>query len=1015
MTNGLCLLSPGQLAISQELKDYSVLKQLQLARDRFFIIFFEKLECCDTSSQSFDEIRSALIRQTLEDDLEHIEAVEESISISVFELLSSICSSSERSCIQILKNDAFCRSWRKILLIKRTLSEKIVCLRLCKTTLGQVDKKSQEAFLRCHEIPTILFEMCTIEQDEMIMELVFEILDIIIANKTSSELKTMLRFGLDTYLGLGQEYAQSGKNRLLILWQSSIRSLIASNLISSNMDDISIAICCGLRVSYDPDVLCATWQNLHALLEQATTWERLCPCIFDVGFKPNIIMSSLHLLRKCEDNIYTHDKAVAFFIDCLAKILREVSEESEIRNNILEGSEQVILLRVMSLYSEISEKCLASFLNFLGVALEDSGCKQRLASKFAKSGFLATCIDLLGDPQTSSQTRTNTVAFLAKLIQNLGFADASVTNRFSILESISFENLINQEVDGNLEVMNDVSLVSSTICLLAASLYFGETICNRDLLETWINRISQNYCHVISPSGNAKNFLLILMKVEQKGAKLELESAFIEDLCSCVTTDDLLQDPELIVHMHIWVSQSFQETTAKALLQLWVENRRSMEISDHLKHQELQLMNFIACKYGTPSNCLIDLLNGSRSQETTAELLQMIRDWVSQETSSGVALLIRSGLIENMFQLLLVHAKNEPLYEKIVDSISGILWHSEAKLSLLKIQTIHKLSLRMQEDIFKSTSLSKQSTCQLLGALFIKFLNVSECHAVFQNLRLCILSSFESLKREPVNMLMICFLAVVDKSGEIVDVLLDGTFLNKFLVSISNSIEICHIQPSIVSITSISYIYTHLIEQLVANTTCKLVIQKLCGAAYRALLFCIQAIVDPGWPAQIKQEFLVPVLEALVSSCCFGSKLFRLPWFKIILNKAFANISKLSLKRSEFETVANLSVWFSFLTIILKTGRENLKDFFSDEHLYQMKDFTKQAKSFPDLFPSVLEFWNNAARFLQLKDALKHSLSRIFKHSFERLESNIVPPTAQNKSCVITRAMPWFPQELILR
>ena len=65
--------------------------------------------------------------------------------------------------------------------------------------------------------------MCTIEQDEKIMELVFETLDIIIANKTSLELKTMLRFGLDTYLGLGQEYARSGKNRLLILWHSSIR------------------------------------------------------------------------------------------------------------------------------------------------------------------------------------------------------------------------------------------------------------------------------------------------------------------------------------------------------------------------------------------------------------------------------------------------------------------------------------------------------------------------------------------------------------------------------------------------------------------------------------------------------------------------------------------------------------------------------------------------------------------------------------------------------------------------
>eukprot|EP00960_Hanusia_phi_P058860 764000-Hanusia_phi.AAC.4 len=480
MTNGLCLLSPGQLAISQE-----------LARDRFFIIFFEKLECCDTSSQSFDEIRSALIRQTLEDDLEHIEAVEEKLEKNTVDQEDII----RKDCLSQIVQDYFGAGGQEI----------------------------------ARGIPA-LFEMCTIEQDEMIMELVFEILDIIIANKTSSELKTMLRFGLDTYLGLGQEYAQSGKNRLLILWQSSIRSnmLWSEGIIRSGSDTLS-------------DVLCATWQNLHALLEQATTWERLCPCIFDVGFKPNIIMSSLHLLRKCEDNIYTHDKAVAFFIDCLAKILREVSEESEIRNNILEGSEQVILLR------EISEKCLASFLSsltvgalpnltintdFLGVALEDSGCKQRLASKFAKSGFLATCIDLLGDPQTSSQTRTNTVAFLAKLIQNLGFADASVTNRFSILESISFENLINQEVDGNLEVMNDVSLVSSTICLLAASLYFGETICNRDLLETWINRISQNYCHVISPSGNAKNFLLILMKVEQKGAKLELESAFIEDLCS---------------------------------------------------------------------------------------------------------------------------------------------------------------------------------------------------------------------------------------------------------------------------------------------------------------------------------------------------------------------------------------------------------------------------------------------------------------------------------------------------
>ena len=80
--------------------------------------------------------------------------------------------------------------------------------------------------------------------------------------------------------------------------------------------------------------------------------------------------------------------------------------------------------------------------------------------------------------------------------------------------------------------MNDLSLVSGTIGLLAASLYYGETICKNHLLETWIDKISKNYSHLIHQTGNAKKFLLILMKIEQKGGRLELESAFIEGLCS---------------------------------------------------------------------------------------------------------------------------------------------------------------------------------------------------------------------------------------------------------------------------------------------------------------------------------------------------------------------------------------------------------------------------------------------------------------------------------------------------
>ena len=331
--------------------------------------------------------------------------------------------------------------------------------------------------------------------------------------------------------------------------------------------------------------------------------------------------------------------------------------------------------------------------------------------------------------------------------------------------------------------------------------------------------------------------------------------------------------------------------------------------------------------------------------------------------------MIRSGLIEIMFQLLLVHSKDEELYARIVESISAVLWHSEAKSTLVSTQTIHKLSLRMQEDIRESANLDQKSTCQLLGAIFTKFLNATESYAVFKKLHSSISSSLESRQTEPVNILMISVLAVADKSGEkFTEYLTDGNFLKKLITSLSNSIEICHVQSSLVSITATAYIYIHLFEQLRAKATCNLACQALCGAAYRSLLCCIQAMVDPVWPAYTKQEIVVPIFEALVSSGSIsGSHFYRLPWFKIILNKAFAHVSKLCPAGSEFRTVENLSVWFSFLTIVLNSGRENLREIFTDENLYQIKDLTKQAISLTELFPKVLEFWRSAASFLQLK------------------------------------------------
>ena len=52
-------------------------------------MFFEKLQVCSIASDSFNDIRDVLIRQILEDDLDHVDALEE-VSLNDFFLSNDI-------------------------------------------------------------------------------------------------------------------------------------------------------------------------------------------------------------------------------------------------------------------------------------------------------------------------------------------------------------------------------------------------------------------------------------------------------------------------------------------------------------------------------------------------------------------------------------------------------------------------------------------------------------------------------------------------------------------------------------------------------------------------------------------------------------------------------------------------------------------------------------------------------------------------------------------------------------